>query len=119
MRRTIEGGSVVKTSAEKIFRSRSSNFGAGRNGSIDERTMGVGVNDRQISSSKLRSRSFPLDQSRLRWLFRSVGVKGPEHLWATDAAQGVATETDEAGAQSAAGVGKCLGDDQCLVERAA
>ena len=52
-------------------------------------------------------------------LGRSVGVEGPEHLRAADAAQGIATEADEAGAQSAAGVGKRLGDDQGLVERAA
>src|SRR5262245_33640463 len=55
----------------------------------------------------------------LRWLLHGAGVKGPEHLWAIDAAQGIATKTNEVGAQSAAGVGKCLGDDQCLVERAA
>src|SRR5215510_9487975 len=39
--------------------------------------------------------------------------------WATDAAQGVATEIDKAGAQSTAGFGECLGDDQCLFERTA
>ena len=33
-------------------------------------------------------------------LGRSVGVEGPEHLRAADAAQGIATEADEAGAKS-------------------